>query len=159
MAIVERATDQDWRDLRAVRLSALAESPTAFGSTLDAEEALDDSAWRSWVRNGAVFIATASGAPVGMVAVVDGDAADERSLVALWVAPEHRGSGVGSALVSHVEDWARRDGARQLTLWVAHGNEEARRLYRRHGFRDTGRHRPLPSNPDVDEEHMHLALV
>lgn len=65
MAIGRRATEQDWRDLRAVRLSALADPPAAFGSTWDAEEALDHNAWLGWVRNEAVFIATTSGRLTG----------------------------------------------------------------------------------------------
>ena len=158
MATVKRATEEDWRELRLMRLSALADSPSAFGSTLEQEQGLADGAWRDWARSSAVFIASAGGTPVGMVAAIDGDRSAERRLVALWVTPERRGRGVAAALVAHVEEWARQDGAEQLTLWVAQGNEPARRLYQERGFEDSGERRPLPSNPAVEEHQMVLAL-
>lgn len=43
-------------------------------------------------------------------------------------------------------------------VWVAGGNKAARRLYERHGFLRTGTQRPLPSNPDIEEDEMLLPL-
>jgi GNAT superfamily N-acetyltransferase len=158
MSTVQQATEDDWRDLRLVRLSALADSPSAFGSSLKEEEGFSETDWREWADSGRVFIAVVKGSPVGMVAVVDGESPEERRLVALWVHPDHRACGIASALVSHVEDWARQDGAERLTLWVAQSNESARSLYQFRGFKDTGQRKPLPSSPGVEEEQMVLAL-
>lgn len=54
----------------------------------------------------------------------------------LAVLPEHRGIGVGTALLQAVEAEARRRGCCKLTLEVQESNERARGLYRRFGFED-----------------------
>ena len=103
MATVKQVTEDDWRDLRLVRLSALAHSPSAFASSLEEEERSSEADWREWAGSGSVFIALVQGSPVGMVAALDGDSREERRLVALWVSPVHRACGVASALMSQVE--------------------------------------------------------
>lgn len=158
VAIVKQATEHDWRQLRLVRLSALADSPSAFASSLDEEERFTEADWREWARSSRVFIAVADSAPVGVVGAFRGDSPEERTLVALWVHPDHRGGGVASALVSHVEDWGRQDGAERLTLWVAQGNEPATSLYESHGFEWSGKRKRLPSSPEVEEQQMLLTL-
>ena len=57
----------------------------------------------------------------------------------MCVAPEHRGRGVGRALVAAAIEAARRLGAHKVTLQVWPHNGPARRLYRRFGFVDEGR--------------------
>jgi RimJ/RimL family protein N-acetyltransferase len=56
----------------------------------------------------------------------------------LAVDPGRQGQGLGRALVSACVDWARRRGARKLTLRVLGGNHSARRLYESCGFRVEG---------------------
>jgi ribosomal protein S18 acetylase RimI-like enzyme len=41
-----------------------------------------------------------------------------------------------------VQNWALRDGATTLTLWVTRGNHAATRLYRRAGFSKVRWHSP-----------------
>jgi len=53
--------------------------------------------------------------------------------------PAHRGRGIGSRLLSAVEDYSRLRGCCRLTLEVHTGNRGARRLYHRHGFWETVR--------------------
>jgi ribosomal protein S18 acetylase RimI-like enzyme len=158
MGTVRRATPDDWRDVRLVRLSALADSPSAFGSNLEAEEGFSETVWRQWAGSGPVFLALVKGSAVGMVAALAGDSLEERRLVALWVHPDHRAGGIASTLVAQVEDWARQDGAERLTLWVAQNNEPALSLYRLRGFKDTGKRKDLPSNPGIKEQQMLLRL-
>jgi ribosomal protein S18 acetylase RimI-like enzyme len=81
-----------------------------------------------------------------------------RDLISMWVRPEHRGRGIGTRLLRAVAEWAAGDGAREVSLWVADGNQTAAFLYRRAGFVPTGRRQPLPSNPAVGEEEWTLAL-
>jgi len=54
------------------------------------------------------------------------------------VDPDHRNSGIGGLLMDRSEAWAAQVGAGAMILNVRPDNEEARRLYRRKGFRDTG---------------------
>ena len=55
-------------------------------------------------------------------------------LLAMAVDDEMRGRGVGSALMYHVEERARRSGSSRLSLDVSVKNEGARRLYERRGM-------------------------
>ena len=52
----------------------------------------------------------------------------------LAVAPEYEGMGLGRALLDHVEEWAARQGYRQVTLNVFARNERARQVYEHLGY-------------------------
>jgi ribosomal protein S18 acetylase RimI-like enzyme len=54
------------------------------------------------------------------------------------VDPDHRNSGVGGLLMDRTEAWAVQVGAGTMILNVRPDNDQARRLYMRKGFRDTG---------------------
>lgn len=60
----------------------------------------------------------------------------------LYVRPEHRGSGVGSALVGDAVRWARRNDAGTLEVVIAPNGRDVthlRRYYESRGFIDEGR--------------------
>lgn len=67
-------------------------------------------------------------------------AADEEELLLLAVGPEHRGRGVGGALLELYIAQARVRGVARLFLEMRDGNP-AESLYRRHGFERVGRRR------------------
>lgn len=149
----------EWEAAKDVRLAALAESPSAFGSTLQREIAFGELDWRRRVEGGNWFLAWRSGQPVGIAAgLCEDDRPGERHLVAMWVAPDHRGTLVADKLVEAVCAWAQDQDAQSVTLWLADGNARARRFYERLGFRSTGERQPLPSAPDVGEERMQRNL-
>ncbi len=50
--------------------------------------------------------------------------------------------------------WARAEGAAQVSLWVTQTNEPAVRLYERLGFAPTGASKPLPSDPRLTEDQL-----
>lgn len=54
----------------------------------------------------------------------------------VYVAPEHRGYGIGRALLDGCKDWAREREADGVSLQVAAANGRARKLYRELGFRE-----------------------
>jgi predicted GNAT family acetyltransferase len=96
---------------------------------------------------------------VGLVAGYRTDQdGDVRHLVSMWVEPAARGSGAAAALVEAVCAWAAADGGRLVSLWVADGNDPARRSYERLGFTGTGERQPLPSDPHVGEERLQRLL-
>lgn len=53
----------------------------------------------------------------------------------LYVSPEHRCRGIGSALMQHAEDWAKARGDYQIGLQVFQQNQPALRLYEKLGYR------------------------
>ncbi len=52
----------------------------------------------------------------------------------LYVMPEYRRQGIGSALMRYAEDWARARGDRQIGLQVFQRNQAALLLYERLGY-------------------------
>lgn len=52
----------------------------------------------------------------------------------IYVAPEHRQRGLGTALMQCAESWARQRGDRQLGLQVFLSNQPALNLYQKQGF-------------------------
>ena len=162
---VRRVRSDEADVLRGVRLAALKESPTAFGSTYEDESRRSDTDWADRARSGAqgvdrvTFFAVADGHVVGLVGGYrpepNGSGAE---FVSMWTSPEVRRTGVARALVSEVVGWAQEAAATTLHLWVTDGNEPAQRLYASMGFRETGERQPLPSDPRKDEICMTLAL-
>ena len=150
---------EDWPTAREIRLRALADAPSAFGSTLARESAFDDAEWQRRIAPGNWLIALVDGQAVGIVATVPEEGRpEEGQLVGMWVEPAHRGTTVATLLVQEVIDAARQGGFTSLSLWVVDGNLAARRLYERMGFTGTGRRQQLPSNPLIGEERMRREL-
>ena len=82
-------------------------------------------------------------------------------IVAMYVAPEDTGNGLGSALLQALLDHARSVGLSDLVLTVTEGNGVAERLYRRAGFTAFGvepRAIRVAGRP-LAKVHMHLALA
>jgi ribosomal protein S18 acetylase RimI-like enzyme len=73
--------------------------------------------------------------------------------IGLAVRPAHRRRGVGTRLLAAVIELARERGIAALSLSVAQGNEQARRLYERAGFAPVGREGgSLTMRLDLDAE-------
>ena len=75
---------------------------------------------------------------------------DELHLNNLAVAPEHRRSGVASALLQKVLGDGARFGAQRATLEVRSSNTPAQQLYERFGFTVAGVRRGYYSSPPED---------
>jgi GNAT superfamily N-acetyltransferase len=140
----------DWELLREVRLRSLADAPAAFGSTYARELEFDEAEWRRRATTSAWFLAGDDEVPLGIVA---GRADPKwpsqcRSLVAMWVTAEARGSRVAADLIDAVAVWARTDGATELILGVVDNNGRARALYEKCGFLATGEQEPHVSDSD-----------
>jgi GNAT superfamily N-acetyltransferase len=155
---VRRIRADEGLRLRALRLRALADAPTAFGSTLEREEAFGDEVWHERAATGAAGAARATYVAgdgdrwVGIATGLADDAdAPDATLVGMFVEPAARGRGIGRALVEAVADWARCIGAPRLRLWVTSTNAAALALYARSGFAPTGRTKPLDHTPALTE--------
>lgn len=137
---LQMLTPDEWPLWRELRLRALEDAPSAFGSRIEDWHDADEARWRQRLSlpGSCNLVARLDGRPVGMVSGVPAEETDAAELVSLWVAPDARGRGVGDALLTAVAQWARERGARELRLDVAVGNTSAIALYVRHGFVDLG---------------------
>lgn len=154
---LRRASADDWEASRDVRLRALAQDPNAFCSTLEREAGFDEPTWRERLGRGITVLAWDGEEPVATVTgKADPHEAGGREVVALWVDPTQRGTGVADALLTFVIDWARGEGAHEVALWVAEDNSRARTLYECFGFTPTGERDVM--RPGTDEIRLRLPL-
>jgi GNAT superfamily N-acetyltransferase len=121
-----------------VRLAALQEAPYAFGSTYERELEAPEERWRQGLKDRTRFVADVDGVVAGTVSGGDSDVNGAAAMTAMWVDPRFRRQGVGHLLVNTVVDWAAGGGYAEMFLWVTEGNDNAERLYQRHGFVRTG---------------------
>lgn len=163
---IRSTTAQDWRDVRALRLEMLADTPIAYGERLATAEAHGEEEWRMRAQRGQnphsvqlVAIETATGRWVGtMAGFVDDNGAEPRPmLVGVYVAPSHRGSGVTDALLRSIEEWAATEGD-TLYLHVHEGNPRAIGYYEKRGFARTGTIDPYILDPSANELEMSKPL-
>jgi ribosomal protein S18 acetylase RimI-like enzyme len=164
MIVLEPITTQNVFLFKEVRLRALQDTPSAFGSTFARESQLTDAEWidraiRWDGEKGIGFLAMDEGVACGIAgSFLDANDATRAQLISMWTAPTHRQQGVGHLLVDEVAAWARLRGARTLQLMVTSVNEPAMRFYERLGFMRTGRTGPYPNDPAVVEYEMARAI-
>jgi len=160
MVLVCEVGADEWEVLRDVRLAALQEAPSAFGSTYAREAPFTREQWLGRLeRSDAVtFLAWLPEAeePAGLAGALEEDGVVE--VVSMWVRPGTRGRGVGAALVDAAAGWAKDRGHDSVYLWVTETNAPARALYERCGFIPTGERQPLPSDPSLPEIRMRRPL-
>ncbi len=152
----------EWREIRGLRLQALSDevAPMAFLETHEAAVARPDEFWQDRARSSSVdaggaawarqFVAVADdGRWVGMVVALVERTGDENlagavvdrpvgHLVAVYLAPGHRGRGVLTDLFAAATGWLRERGLDRARLFVHTENVRAQRAYEKAGFRATG---------------------
>ena len=161
MVLVREAVSGDWQALRDIRLEALRDAPSAFGSTYQGEAGRPAAHWHDRIARGGTFLAYLPDlGPSDPAGLIGGYPEDPQTveLVSMYVRPSARGRGVGEALVATVLDWAAARQAKTVHLWVTETNAHARALYERCGFALTGERQPVPSTPSLDEVAMSRTL-
>jgi ribosomal protein S18 acetylase RimI-like enzyme len=143
--VIKQLTTGDGERLRALRLRSLRDAPDAFGTTLEEAASWSPDTWNRQLQQHATFVACARGTDVGLVrGALHDQFPDTGYLISMWVAPEARRQGIGSALVDAVAQWARTKGLARLLLDVGEHNTAAIALYARNGFVPNGEGGRLP---------------
>jgi RimJ/RimL family protein N-acetyltransferase len=142
--VIRQATAEDWELLREVRLRALADSPEAFLDTTEQASRFSESHWRARATPSDTQACFLREEGAGMASCFVADDPEIVFLVAMWVAPELRGTALARDLVDRVVDWAREHGATRVCLSVEPGNERAARLYEKCGFAEVTDPPPFP---------------
>ena len=145
---VRRIEADEWREVKALRLLALADpaAPIAFLDTVEHASAQPDSFWQERAANAAgdasaaqLVAVTDAGAWVGSVTVLPHrELRDAGLVVGVFVADGHRGAGVIDALLDAAAEWARGRGLSDLLLEVHVDNDRAQSVYARSGFVRSG---------------------
>jgi [ribosomal protein S18]-alanine N-acetyltransferase len=147
MSVAVRAGVLD--DLDAVMAIERASFPTDAWST---------EAMRETFATGDAIVADAGDGVVGYAAVLAPQGSGDADVLTIAVTAEHRGEGIGAALLGRLIGTASERGARRVFLEVRADNPVAQHLYASRGFRVVGR-RPRYYQPDgVDAIVMRLDL-
>jgi ribosomal protein S18 acetylase RimI-like enzyme len=148
---LHRLAPDEWRVWRELRLRALAEAPYAFSSTLSEWSGNRDTEtrWRDRLTSVPLnLVASLGGEAVGMASATSPQGG-EVELISMWVAPDSRRSGVATALIEAIGEWALAEGAIRVALDVRDDNMSAIDLYTACGFVDVGRsHNSGPDSPE-----------
>jgi RimJ/RimL family protein N-acetyltransferase len=140
MIKVTKLPESRWEDYRRLRLRALKTDSAAYGSSYTEEAGLPPDVWRSRIGN--CLFAMSEGEPVGMIGVLLGDRAKTKHIahiVGVYVAPEHRGRGVGRALLEAALSKMRsKNRIIKVELSVNPDFLPALTLYKKAGFKETG---------------------
>jgi ribosomal protein S18 acetylase RimI-like enzyme len=147
MSEVRRLGPDDWELFREIRLRSLADSPDAFGSTLEREQPFTEDDWRRRLT-GPVYVVTDPG-PVAVGGLFDNDGV--LTVWGMWTDPAHRGRGharriLDALIAPDVE----------AELHVNTANAAARTSYERYGFVGTGELEPLRPGSEQQMERMVL---
>jgi ribosomal protein S18 acetylase RimI-like enzyme len=159
--IVRRIVASDAERIKAIRLRSLRSDPSSFASTFAKEAAYPDEQWIDWATGDAegeetaTMLALQGQDAVGLVAAYRDE--DDRALyhvIAMWVAPERRRSGLGRRLLTAIEEWIACAGGTTVQLDVADTAKEAVSLYASTGYVPDGYQSPSPHTPGI----THLSL-
>lgn len=156
---IRRLMPDDWERFRDIRLAALLDAPSAFGSTYTQTVVYTEHIWRSRLTTAAMFAAEESGRLIGIAGGLPAQADNTAALISMWVDPADRGRGIGEQLVNRVVQWARDEGFSSIKLRVTVGNDPAERLYVRCGFVTTGEVLPVDEGSEHTEKSMELTLT
>jgi ribosomal protein S18 acetylase RimI-like enzyme len=174
MPTLERISPDNVAAFRMIRLQALKEDPTSFGSTYAKESELTEAEWLKraarWSGEKSIgYLAVNQempdqqmqdqGMPCGIVAsYLDEEDPRRAQVVSMWVSPAHRRSGLGTLLIDAIQIWAIDRGVSDLQLMVTNINHGAIQFYKRLGFAWNGVTSPYPNDASLFEYQMIKSL-
>ena len=130
----------DAASFQPVLLEALRLHPDAFAAAYEDELDQPLAAVAQRLDDGTIFGGFVDGALVAIATYQRHPQRKRRHVAMVWgmyVRVEYRGTGLAGELFGYVVEHASRE-VDQLELYVAVGNEQARRFYRRFGFEPYG---------------------
>ncbi|HUO91195.1 MAG TPA: GNAT family N-acetyltransferase [Rhizomicrobium sp.] len=153
-----RLGPEDIEAIRQVRLEGLRNHPENFGADYEHEAAQPLEWWLRRMSGGTSFGVWIDGELAGIAVFVrqhEKKHAHQGGIGAVYVRPQHRGRGVGDALMKAALEEAAKH-VEHVTLTVTESNAGAIRLYERNGFRVVGR---MPASIRVDgKDHDELSM-
>src|SRR5690554_4711561 len=115
--VIRTTVEDDWREMRTLRLEMLRDYPMAYAETLEHAMTVPESALQLRAGHGTTpgqtsIVAIDGERWVGHMGGYIPDATSGPLLVGVYVAPGYRGDGAGVSqlLLEAVEDWARLHG-------------------------------------------------
>jgi GNAT superfamily N-acetyltransferase len=160
---IRPTNENDWENVRALRLEMLLDTPIAFSETIQDALSCNETEWRVRAARGqqpqsiSFAAITRNGRWIGgMGAYLKGR---QPLLVGVYVSSSHRGriAGVTDALLAGILSWTAQHGDMPW-LEVHEDNQRAIKAYERRGFQRTGSTQPYNLDPNRHEIEMSKRL-
>jgi len=159
--IVREARPSDARACLAIVEEAARERPRTLA-------VLEKELWRprdwkrhrlGWGPHGASIVAEVDGVVVGQLTCERGQRAVTRHSAefGITVSSRARDMGVGRALLTALETWAREHGVTRMALGVFPGNARARALYEKLGYEEEGAERAGMRFPEGETDVIRMS--
>ena len=165
--MIRRATPDDAEDLARVRVAAWRVAyagllPDSFLASMDVAQ--NAARWREVFDAGdhEDFVCVVGDTLVGYVTVGpnrDGAGDSVGEVIAIYLAPEVWGRGLGGLLWDAALERLREQGFRQVVVWMLQGNRRARRFYERRRLRLEAKRNILIGGAEVLEYRYRLDLT
>ena len=100
--------EENWEELKAIRLASLKDSPVAFSASYEAALDFDESQWKiraSGKEGYKFFIAKNCGQLAGIVGGFY--KTGEYELISMWVSPSQRNNGIAKVLINAIVQHAK----------------------------------------------------
>ena len=153
---IEVVTGQDPSRLKSLRLSALKDTPEAFGAKYEDELLIQDSQWQERMVNTQWCFVVADGVDVGLLAVdrAEKDRNSDCWLSSWWIHQDHRGSSIPKLMLNWLEQLCVEKNWEKIGLGVWPDNLRAISAYKKLGFTEAEKLLPSRSIPGL----MYLAM-
>lgn len=146
--VITKFKPREWKKYREIRLEALKNTPTAFGSSYTEELEKPGAKWKDRLKESetnnlsSTFFAILDGNPIGMMTIFREDKEKTKhkaNLVGVYVKKEYRGKGVSAKLLEKTISWCKsKEDIKKIQLGVNTKNIPAIRFYQKNGFEITG---------------------
>ena len=151
---IQVLTGQDPSRLKSLRLSALKDTPDAFGAKHEDELLLSETQWQERLVNTQWCFVVADGVDVGLLAVdrADKDRNSDCWLSSWWIKEEFRGKDIAQLMLDWVIKLSKENTWQVIGLGVWPENLRARSAYKKLGFVEADK--PLPSRSKPDQMYL-----
>ena len=129
-----------WERLKQVRLTALLDSPNAFGGHYENESAMNEREWRELFKKNSYLVASYDGEDIAMMFLekLRGDFGATCWVGGCWSNPKFRGRGAVRTMFNYVDSVAEEKGWQIQGLGVFVVNASAIAAYESLGFKAMG---------------------
>ena len=133
---LDLARIQDFERLKYLRLSALKNSPGAFGAKYEVLKDRPDNYWQQLLKVSSWCLVSADSVDIGLLAVdrADKDRNSDCWLSGWWITPTYRGQGISKLMAHWVYELCEKNGWEKIGLGVWPDNKAAIAVYLKLGF-------------------------
>ena len=140
MVEIKKLSADRWKDYRSLRLEALKNDPTAFGSSYGEEMKLSEKEWKRRMKN--TLFALSDNKPIGMIVYVFQKKAKIKhiaNIFGVYVKREFRNRGIGKNLIESALLLIKENrNIIKINLNVNPRQKSALKLYKKYGFKTIG---------------------